>query len=243
MDSILNPSQEPISFQHIREDANSVVYFFFCSCFYLIKHKPPIVAHTSHLRFAEVTAQAWFGRYLLLLKHIHTYILKRNVFWKKIHFNPIVSKLIQYINVSGTQFLKKLFSFLYLIKSQALLEGLYFNSRAGKVFWIYWDKVKSQVSEQLVWTFSLTFFNFKDTIKELHDVPFFSYEHKTYSNMESGIISKPAFFSYFTFWGWVGFRETKIGWKLSDIQSNRGLDIWKEHKSLNWRLVLVSFVC
>lgn len=40
----------------------------------------------------------------------------------------------------------------------------------------------------------LSFFYFKDTIKELHDAPFFSYEHKTYSNMESGIISKPAFF-------------------------------------------------
>lgn len=57
MDSILNPSQGPISFQHIREDANSVAYSFF-SHFYLIKHKPPIAADTLHLRFAEVTAQA-----------------------------------------------------------------------------------------------------------------------------------------------------------------------------------------
>lgn len=57
MDSILNPSQGPIYFQHIRQDANSVVYSFF-SHFYLIKHKPPIAADTLHLRFAEVTAQA-----------------------------------------------------------------------------------------------------------------------------------------------------------------------------------------
>lgn len=39
------------------------------------------------------------------------------------------------------------------------------------------------------------FFNFKDAIKELHEVPFCSCEQKTYSNTESGIISKSTFFS------------------------------------------------
>lgn len=43
------------------------------------------------------------------------------------------------------------------------------------------------------------------------------------------------------FWGWAGIRETKIAWKVSDSESNRELEVWKEHKSINWRFVLVSF--
>lgn len=131
--------------------------------------------------------------------------------------------------------------FLYLIKSQALLEGLYFNTRAGKVVWIYWDKVKSQVSEQFVWPFSLIFFffNFKDAVKELHEAPF-------HMNTKLILIRKVSLSQNLLFFptshseAGLALEKQKL---VENCQKGKATEseVWKEHKSINWRFVLVSF--